>query len=78
MKPKIAQKEPYKVYLEENKKYFWCSCGESQNQPYCDGKHVGTEFLPLQYTPSKSGDFYLCGCKRTNTEPLCDGTHSNL
>ncbi len=76
--PKITRKEPYKVHLEENKKYFWCSCGESQNSPFCDGSHAGTKFLPLLYTPPKSEDYYLCGCKITLTQTLCDGTHSKL
>lgn len=78
MEPIIAKKGPYKVTLEEGKKYHWCTCGKSKNQPFCDGSHVGSEFVPLAFTAEKSGDAYLCGCKHTKTPPYCDGTHTEL
>ncbi|MDB4335127.1 CDGSH iron-sulfur domain-containing protein [bacterium] len=78
MEPKIAQKGPYKVELEKGKKVFWCACGQSSNQPFCDGSHQGSEFSPTAFTPDKSGTFFLCGCKKTSNKPLCDGTHSKL
>ena len=44
--PKIVQKFPYKISAESGKSYFWCSCGQSSKQPFCDGSHEGTDFLP--------------------------------
>ena len=74
----IAQKAPYEVEVEEGKTYYWCSCGRSNNQPFCDGSHNGTSFEPLAYEADKSGKVYLCGCKRTANQPHCDGTHQNI
>ncbi len=78
MNPKIAQKAPYAVELEATKSVYWCACGQSKNQPYCDGSHKGTKFAPLVYTPEKTGTTYLCGCKQSKNKPLCDGTHRTL
>lgn len=74
----IAQKAPYEVEVEEGKTYYWCSCGRSNNQPFCDGSHNGTSFEPLAYEADKSGKVYLCGCKRTANQPHCDGAHQNI
>lgn len=74
----IPQKSPYGVELEAGKKYFWCACGRSKNQPFCDGSHQGTSFEPVAFTADKSGTVYLCGCKRTANRPYCDGTHQKL
>ncbi len=68
---------PYAIDVEEGKSYFWCSCGLSQNQPFCDGAHNGTDFQPVQYTASESKKVFFCGCKATKSQPLCDGSHSN-
>ncbi len=79
-KPVCAQKAPYKVELEEGKTYYWCTCGKSQNQPFCDGAHQGTSFKPKQFVHEKpTGDAYLCGCKHNKAEsgPYCDGSHKN-
>ncbi|MEL6283431.1 MAG: CDGSH iron-sulfur domain-containing protein [Pseudomonadota bacterium] len=76
--PKIAQKAPYPVEVEEGKTYFWCSCGQSANQPFCDGSHKDTEFTPLKYEAEKTGKVFFCGCKATAKTPLCDGSHSKL
>ena len=76
--PVIAQKSPYKVELEEGKKYAWCRCGLSKKQPFCDGSHKGTDFTPMMYQAEKTGDHYLCGCKHTKNEPMCDGSHNKL
>lgn len=74
----IAQKEPYVVELEEGKTYFWCCCGRSENQPFCDGKHKETSFQPLKFQAEKNGKAYLCGCKNTGKQPFCDGSHKGL
>ena len=76
--PKIAGEQPVAVELEEGKRYAWCACGESSNQPFCDGSHAGTSMRPHVFTAEKSGQAYLCMCKRTGNKPLCDGTHSSL
>ncbi len=76
--PVIAQKGPYAVELEAGRKYFWCRCGRSARQPFCDGSHKGTGLEPLAFTAEKSGKAWLCGCKRTGRPPYCDGTHSGL
>jgi len=78
MEPKMAKKGPYAVELEKGKEYHWCTCGESKNQPFCDGSHHGTDFKPLFFTAEKTGKAFLCGCKKTNNPPYCDGTHVEL
>ena len=75
---KIAQKAPYSVEVEAGETYYWCACGHSKNQPFCDGSHQGTGFEPVAFTAEKSETAYLCGCKRTANKPFCDGTHSSL
>ncbi|MGI9371881.1 MAG: glutamate synthase-related protein [Hyphomicrobiales bacterium] len=77
-KPIIADLKPIKTELKDGEKYFWCRCGLSKNQPFCDGSHKGTEFTPLAFTAEKSGDAFLCQCKRTGNNPYCDGTHARL
>ena len=76
--PVIAQKAPYEVEVEKGKSYWWCACGRSQNQPFCDGSHNGTEFTPVEYTAKRDRTVYFCGCKRTANKPLCDGAHDSL
>ena len=75
---RIAQKAPYSVELEAGKTYYWCSCGESKNQPFCDGSHKTTTFTPLAYAADKTGTAWLCGCKQSAKAPLCDGNHRTL
>ncbi|WP_317057086.1 CDGSH iron-sulfur domain-containing protein [Roseovarius rhodophyticola] len=77
-KPEIAQKSPYPVDVEAGKNYFWCACGKSSNQPFCDGSHKDTDFTPLKYTAEKDGKVFFCGCKATGKSPMCDGSHSKL
>ena len=76
--PKIAQKAPFRVEVEAGKAYFWCSCGQSANQPFCDGSHKDTAFTPQKYTAEKDGAVFFCGCKATENMPLCDGSHNRL
>lgn len=67
---------PYAVEVEEGKSYYWCSCGRSKSQPFCDGSHSGTDFQPVEFKAEKSETVYFCGCKKTANSPLCDGSHS--
>jgi CDGSH-type Zn-finger protein len=76
--PKIAQKAPYKIDVEEGKKYFWCSCGLSKKQPFCDGSHSSTEFKPFPFTSDAAKTIFFCGCKKSGKNPLCDGTHNKI
>ena len=74
----VAQKAPYPVDVEAGKSYFWCSCGKSAKQPFCDGSHKGTDFNPLKFEATETKTVYFCGCKKTANSPLCDGAHKNL
>jgi Uncharacterized conserved protein len=76
--PKIAQKHPYKTKVEAGTTYYWCACGRSASQPFCDGSHKGTGFEPVAFTAEKNETVNLCGCKHTKTPPYCDGTHVKL
>ncbi|THD76394.1 CDGSH iron-sulfur domain-containing protein [Thalassobius vesicularis] len=76
--PIIAQKSPLPVEVEEGKSYFWCSCGKSSKQPFCDGSHKGSEFAPIKYTAEASKKVLFCGCKHSAKQPLCDGAHKGL
>ena len=77
-KPVVADNKPAKVNLEEGSEYYFCTCGRSSNQPFCDGSHAGSEFKPQAFTAEKSGDAYLCACKHSNNYPFCDGTHKKF
>ena len=70
----VAKKGPYVVDLVEGT-YYWCSCGRSENQPFCDGSHKGTDFTPVEFTVSEKTKKGLCGCKHTKKSPFCDGQH---
>lgn len=74
-KPKRASETPYGVDVESGKSYFWCSCGQSKKQPFCDGYHSGTSFAPVKYEATESKKVFFCGCKATKNQPLCDGSH---
>jgi CDGSH-type Zn-finger protein len=76
--PQIAQKAPFKVDVEAGKSYFWCACGRSQKQPFCDGSHKGTGFSPVKFDATETKAVFFCGCKHSHKAPLCDGTHSKL
>lgn len=76
--PIIAQKAPYPVEVEAGKTYFWCSCGRSANQPFCDGSHKGTGLTPVKYTAEEARKVWFCGCKQSAGAPMCDGAHKAL
>ncbi len=76
--PKIAQKSPYQVNLEAGKDYYWCACGQSKKQPFCDGSHKGSSFVPLKFTAEETATYNLCGCKMSDDKPFCDGSHNML
>ena len=77
-KPIIAGNKPIAINLEQGKEYYFCTCGRSANQPFCDGSHQSTLFTPKAFIAEKDGDTYLCACKHTNNAPFCDGTHSQF
>ncbi|MDR3723730.1 MAG: CDGSH iron-sulfur domain-containing protein [Terracidiphilus sp.] len=76
--PKVVQKSPYPVAVEAGKSYYWCACGLSKGQPFCDGSHKGSGISPVKFEAGESKTVYLCGCKHTKTAPFCDGSHSTL
>jgi CDGSH-type Zn-finger protein len=78
MKGHVAGRAPVPVEVEAGKSYWWCACGQSKNQPFCDGSHKGGPFTPLEYKATESKKVFFCACKQTAGEPLCDGTHNKL
>jgi CDGSH-type Zn-finger protein len=74
----IAQKGPYPVAVEAGKSYWWCACGRSKTQPFCDGSHTGTDISPVEFKAEENGTVYFCGCKHGGKMPLCDGAHKKL
>ena len=76
--PIIAKKGAFKVELEAGKTYWWCQCGRSQNQPFCDGSHKTTSFKPVKYVAIDDRRALFCGCKHTKNAPFCDSTHHTL
>ena len=76
--PIIADNKPVAVQLDAGEEQYWCACGRSQNQPFCDGSHKDTGFTPVRYEAGESGKVFFCGCKASGNEPLCDGSHSKL
>ena len=75
--PVIADKKPVLLELEAGT-YYWCSCGKSNNQPFCNGSHKGTEFTPLAFEVTEKKNVAICNCKHTSNPPYCDGSHSKL
>jgi CDGSH-type Zn-finger protein len=73
--PTIAANQPARIALEKDRKYFFCACGKSSKQPFCDGSHQGSEFTPMAFVCSESKDYFLCQCKQSANKPYCDGSH---
>ena len=67
---------PIGVNVIKGKSYYWCSCGKSSKQPFCDGPHKGTDFKPIIYKPNVTKKMFFCACKQTNNQPFCDGSHN--
>jgi len=74
----VADNKPVKVSLEKDKQYLYCTCGRSQNQPFCDGAHAGTDFIPEKFIAQADGNAYLCACKATSNATYCDGSHKQF
>jgi len=78
-KPECPQKGPYKIKVEKGKTYFWCSCGLSKKQPFCDGSHKKAgNFKSVKYLASSDKEVFFCGCKATKHQPYCDNSHIRL
>ena len=73
--PRVAAVVPALLELEPGTSYWWCTCGRSANQPYCDGSHAGTDFQPMEFTVDTAKKYALCQCKHTAKAPFCDGKH---
>jgi CDGSH-type Zn-finger protein len=76
--PEIGGNRPIPINVETGKSYWWCACGRSKKQPFCDGSHKGTEFSPQEFKAEKSEEAWFCACKRTGKQPMCDGSHKKL
>jgi len=76
--PVIAAEAPIAVDVEAGKTYWWCACGKSKKQPFCDGSHKGSEFTPVKYEAMESKKAWFCACKHSTHQPLCDGSHKTL
>lgn len=74
----IAQRGAMPVDVEAGEEYWWCACGRSKTQPFCDGSHEGTAFEPVQYVAETSKRVFFCGCKATKKAPICDASHNKL
>ena len=77
-KGEVASNAPIPIEVEAGKSYFWCTCGKSSKQPFCDGSHQGSEFSPMKWDAEESGKKFFCACKQTDGSPFCDGSHSKL
>ena len=76
--PIVAQKAPYPIEVAAGSTYWWCACGRSAKQPFCDGSHKGTGLAPQQFQAEAAKTLYFCGCKASSKAPFCDGTHAKL
>ena len=74
----VAGTQPIGIDVEAGKDYWWCACGKSKRQPFCDGSHKGSGFSPVEYKPAAAEEAWFCACKRSAKKPMCDGSHKNL
>jgi len=78
VQPVCAQKSPFRIEVEPGQSYWWCACGKSGSQPFCDGSHKGTGFAPKKVDIAESRTVAWCGCKHSKNAPFCDGSHAGL
>ena len=76
--PEVGGRAPIAIDVEAGKSYWWCACGRSQKQPFCDGSHKVTEFRPVEWQAEKAEKVWFCACKRSGKRPMCDGSHKKL
>jgi CDGSH-type Zn-finger protein len=76
--PEIGGRQPIRIDVEAGKSYWWCACGRSKSQPFCDGSHKGSAFTPIEFKADKAETAAFCACKRTGNKPRCDGSHKKL
>ena len=76
--PDIGGRAPIAIEVEAGKSYWWCACGRSKTQPFCDGSHKDTRFTPVEFKAETSGKVFFCTCKRSARKPTCDGSHKKL
>ena len=77
-KPVVADTHPTATELKKGEQYYYCTCGKSASQPFCDGSHKGTDFTPEGFVADEDGTAYLCQCKQTGGQPYCDGSHKKV
>ena len=76
--PSLASDKPFVVEVQAGNSYYWCACGQSNNQPFCDGSHQGSEFVPKEVEITEAKKVAWCGCKQSANGAFCDGTHAKL
>jgi len=74
----FLSQQDFENVVEKGKDYYWCRCGRSNKQPFCDGSHKVTSFSPVAYKATETKKMFFCGCKFTSNQPFCDGTHRNI